>query len=115
MKTITLYLTSKANTDPNRKGYTIHVIDPDPGIPHERRTLASGFAVPIPVQVPDNAEIAESTHGEPFLWIGDCPLALRWHRNRGLVSGWPAMHPAPERFTDRWVFQSVKAFAVPVW
>lgn len=112
MKTITLWLTSLANEIPGTTGYKIHVIDPDPGIDNSRRTLASGFGVPFPVQVPDRATITESEYDEDFLWIDDTALTLKYHPRRGQVTGWAAMAKAPT-YKDRWIFQSVMGFAIP--
>lgn len=113
MKTETLWITSNANELPGSKGYTVHVIDPDPGIDNDRRTIASGFGVPLPVIVPDNFEIIASKYDEDFAWIGETPLSLCWHGNRGIVSAWPAHTSPPDNFADRWIFKSIKISDMP--
>lgn len=89
-KSITVWATSNANINPGTKGYTVHVTDPDPGVENDRRTYASGFGVPITMEIPALWEVAEGGDGMMHLFSSSTtPLYLAWNLDNGQVNSWP--------------------------
>jgi hypothetical protein len=91
-KTITVYATNRANIEPGRKGYILSIADPDADSakPLSERTFASGYAVPLNVEIPADWEVAEAKDGMTYLWAGDTAMQLAWYHNKGTVAAWPA-------------------------
>ena len=87
MKT-TLWITARANRDTRSHGYTVHVVDPSPGIDNGRRTLASDFGVPINVEIPDGWEVAD-VDGMPTMCMEGNPMSLQWSWKLGKIHAWP--------------------------
>lgn len=89
-KTITVWATANANTTPGTTGYTISVTDPDPGVANNRRTYASGFGVPITIEIPASWEVALGGDGMMHLFSSDTtPRYLAWNLENGQVNSWP--------------------------
>jgi hypothetical protein len=92
-KEITVFAISRANIDPGTKGYGISVIDPDAesNKPLDERTFASGYAVPVKVQIPEDWTVGETNSGEPMLFAsGGTAMQLHWYYNKGAMQAWPA-------------------------
>ena len=90
MKTITLWKTYRANTDPSRKGTHIHVTDPDPGVNADRRTMESGFGVPFEINIPDHWE-ASDFYGKSMLCADGDPKQLILIKGESQVMTFSAM------------------------
>lgn len=92
MKIITVFAIARANIEPGRKGYILSLVDPDADSATHlaERTFASGYAVPINVEVPADWTIGESKDGLTYLWAGETPMQLAWYRNKGTMRAWPA-------------------------
>ena len=91
-KTITVFATSRANIEPGRQGYILSLVDPDADSdkPLGERTFASGYAVPIQVQVPAEWTIGKAKDDLTYLWDGETALILEWYYNKGTMAAWPA-------------------------
>jgi hypothetical protein len=74
---------------------------------HER-TFASGYAVPIQLQVPDSWTIEEAKDGSTYLFDGDTAMQLAWYHNRGTMAAWPAFASFDEA-RDRGALTNLKS------
>jgi len=92
MKSINVFATSIANEEPGRGGYRLALTDPDSisDKPITDRTFASGYAVPVKVNIPDDWTIAEANDGIEYIFRGDAPQQLAWYHNKGIMVAWPA-------------------------
>jgi hypothetical protein len=95
MKTIQIYATSNQASDPNGRGYSISLSDPDKGIDNSRRTFSSGFAVPFAVRVPDHFVIAASDCEEDYIWDGELALNFTYNPRKDSFYSHPASLSVP--------------------